>query len=344
MRFILKPCCTTQIAVILILSVCTSLAGLQAQSCTPIENFHTSFYNIHRAVYEWAPAQDAKSYLLDVDINGKPYKQYDVPGGANKFVVEFEPALQNYDHVEARIIKYCTGGGIVRSSADFIIITDGIVYINGEPQQGEPKTVERVSAVDDNLVPATHVCGLCDPEYFHLTSGFYGPFGIYTSTLATPIENLRFLKDDLCNCLDAAIAAGILNPHGGPGPNHGGTPFTCNILPYLVESPDCTPKREAKNEGRSDKAEPADDLPLEIIPNPASGWAQITYTLQQETNTVLVVYDLAGRPVNRLVDHARQTPGEYRLPLDVSALTPGFYFCRLEAGGLRQIRTLVVVH
>ncbi|MCC6279267.1 MAG: T9SS type A sorting domain-containing protein [Saprospiraceae bacterium] len=311
-----------------------------AQSCPPVQNFGFLYYDIYQADYEWDYAADAKYYILRVEINGKAYKTYELPGQATKTSVPFDPKLVNYDLVSAKLTKVCSSGGNITESADFVIITDGIVYLDGGTHGNEPRVVEPVVAVNDNLVPVNQICGLCDPGFFRLENGFYAPYGIYSSAYAYPIENLRFRKDDLCNCLDAAISAGVLAPSGGPGPNYSGAPFNCKIDAYIFEEKDCT-REEKPGERSIAAADPTADL-LEVIPNPITGTARIQYNLRQETNTSLTLIDLTGRAAKQLLINKTETAGEHQVDFDVFDLEPGLYFCRLQAGELVQTQKIII--
>ena len=321
-------------------SALTLPTSLAAQSCPPVQNFGFLYYNIYQADYEWNYAADAKYYVLRIEINGKAYKTYEYPGQTTKASVSFDPKLVNYDRVSAKLTKVCSSGGSVAESADFVIITDGIVYLDGSPQGNEPRVVEPVVTVNDNLVPADQICGLCDPGFFRLENGFYAPYGIYSSAYAYPIENLRFRKEDLCGCLDAAITAGLLAPGGGPGPNYAGQPFNCKIDAYIFEEKDCT--RKGKAGERSPAApDPAADI-LEVIPNPITGTAQIQYHLTQETNTSITLFDLTGRAAKQLLNNKTETAGEHQIDFDVFDLEPGLYFCRLQAGEHSRTQKIII--
>ncbi len=65
------------------------------------------------------------------------------------------------------------------------------------------------------------------------------------------------------------------------------------------------------------------------------------------THVGLVVYDLAGRHVKTLVDGMKE-PGWYEIRWDGrnrrgDRVASGVYFCRLEAGGSKASRKVVVL-
>jgi|GEM_PF-2535008 len=64
-------------------------------------------------------------------------------------------------------------------------------------------------------------------------------------------------------------------------------------------------------------------------PNPAHTSIQIGYSLIEQGRTTLVIYDVLGQEVLRLVD-ADLTPGTYTVKADVSTLPPGAYIYSLR--------------
>ena len=76
-------------------------------------------------------------------------------------------------------------------------------------------------------------------------------------------------------------------------------------------------------------------------PNPFHGQTVLPFTLAREAHVRLVVYDLLGRVVERVVDEPL-TAGRYDLEYDGSYLAPGVYVYRIEIGAFRATRSMVV--
>jgi hypothetical protein len=76
-------------------------------------------------------------------------------------------------------------------------------------------------------------------------------------------------------------------------------------------------------------------------PNPVRTTSRVELTLPQRTRVRLSVVDVQGRVVCRLADGPRDA-GRSTFLLDASALRPGLYFVRLDAGRARVSRRLVV--
>lgn len=77
-------------------------------------------------------------------------------------------------------------------------------------------------------------------------------------------------------------------------------------------------------------------------PNPFNAGTIITYTLSDEQNTRIAIYDLLGREVARPVN-AVQGPGVYQLRFDASGLASGVYLSVLTAGDRRLARKMLLL-
>lgn len=319
----------------------TASLQVQAQNCSEINSFEVPQYDPFFAKYAWSNEGDASYYTIQIEINNQPFLFSEFPAGSTDFEVQFSPNLKHNDHVEAQLVKYCTSGNKTIAYADFIVITDAIVYLIGDPKNGGTIKVEPVEALKDNLDPAEEICGLCAPEYFRLTSGFYAPMGIAVSTGSTlPIEQVRFDKSELCGCLKDAISAGVLNPDGGPGPQYNGAPFACNLTPYAFEKVDC----ERKSEGRSAKkySNVVSDN-FSITPNPITHDATINFSLSTASLTQITIYDLLGNPVKTILPYTSVAPGDHQMELSREDLPAGVYYCSLRASDqVKTIKLLVI--
>jgi len=78
-----------------------------------------------------------------------------------------------------------------------------------------------------------------------------------------------------------------------------------------------------------------------LFPNPVQGRAQLSFRLEQRSRVSCVVYDAAGKRAAVLLD-GTQDQGDHVLSWDASRLSPGVYFCELEAGAAsRSVRFVV---
>lgn len=315
-------------------------AQLAGQTCMPLQNFEVTQYSHSDAQYRWDFSEDALSYSLSVEINKQLYLKMDLPGSAQTAEIKFSPLLKHNDHVHALLTKNCVGGGVKSATFDFIIIDDIIVYLTGSTQPGELRLVEPVTTILDNLIPSSSLCGVCEADFFRLESGFYAPYGIAVDSAIGPIEQLRFLKSELCGCIDNAISSGILSETGGPGQQYNGTPLICRITPYAFDRQDCSKRTEERHAFHEDVL--LNTLYLQAVPNPVARFAQIRYRLPKESDALLTIHDVTGRLVQTVLNHVHSPAGDYQVELDAGTLAPGFYYCRLQAAGQAQTVVLVV--
>jgi hypothetical protein len=84
----------------------------------------------------------------------------------------------------------------------------------------------------------------------------------------------------------------------------------------------------------SDKYE-ANILPTELAlqqnyPNPFNPATKISFDLPQDSRVNLIVYDLLGREVSRLVNNEFKVAGKYTYDFNGASLSSGVYFYTIE--------------
>lgn len=77
-------------------------------------------------------------------------------------------------------------------------------------------------------------------------------------------------------------------------------------------------------------------------PNPFNPITLIQFTLSEPENVRLVVYDVMGREVTRLVD-APMEAGEHKVRFDGTGLSSGIYIYRIQAGDFVQSRRMTFI-
>ena len=77
------------------------------------------------------------------------------------------------------------------------------------------------------------------------------------------------------------------------------------------------------------------------FPNPFSKLTQIRYALKQAAHVTLIVYNLKGQEVLRLVE-TKQGPGYYSVTMDGSSLSSGMYIFRVRADNFIQQRKMLL--
>ena len=81
---------------------------------------------------------------------------------------------------------------------------------------------------------------------------------------------------------------------------------------------------------------------LSAYPNPFNQRTDIRYQLQAASHVKLAVYDITGREVASLVN-GHLSAGRHEFAFDATELASGVYFAMLEAGGVKQVRKLLLV-
>ena len=77
-------------------------------------------------------------------------------------------------------------------------------------------------------------------------------------------------------------------------------------------------------------------------PNPFNPVTQIEFSLPARSEVLLVIYNLRGQEVARLID-GEQVAGFHSVTWDASNVSSGIYFYRLQAGDFVQTRKMVLL-
>lgn len=87
---------------------------------------------------------------------------------------------------------------------------------------------------------------------------------------------------------------------------------------------------------------PVGDFLYQNYPNPFNPSTQIVYTLKQESNVILSIYNMIGEKVAELVN-TFQRPGKYSVNFNGNGLTSGFYFYQLKTPTFIQSRKMLLL-
>lgn len=90
----------------------------------------------------------------------------------------------------------------------------------------------------------------------------------------------------------------------------------------------------------TDAAVPAEVTLLPNYPNPFNPSTNIRFSLPQQTQVSLKIFNMLGEEVATLVNEVRAA-GTHTVTFNASRLTSGVYFSVLQAGEVRQVRRLV---
>jgi hypothetical protein len=87
---------------------------------------------------------------------------------------------------------------------------------------------------------------------------------------------------------------------------------------------------------------PAGVLNLAITPNPLRGTGRVSFELANDAGVRVTLLDAQGRECARLAD-GQHRAGRVELALETHRLEPGLYWCRVQAAGRSEIRTVVIL-
>lgn len=82
---------------------------------------------------------------------------------------------------------------------------------------------------------------------------------------------------------------------------------------------------------------------LQNYPNPFNPSTTITYSIPEQSDVELKVFDILGREVTTLVNMEQQTAGEYKVPFNASTLSSGVYIYSIRAGNFRSSKKLMLL-
>jgi len=99
---------------------------------------------------------------------------------------------------------------------------------------------------------------------------------------------------------------------------------------------------KGKGKGRAKLALPGTYALLQNTPNPFNPITEIRYQLPEASEVRIVIYDLLGREVRRLVDG--NVEAGYRSAVwDAKEVASGIYLVRMEAGDFVAVRKMMVL-
>lgn len=86
----------------------------------------------------------------------------------------------------------------------------------------------------------------------------------------------------------------------------------------------------------------ASNLNINVFPNPASNYIQVSYALKN-TNTVAInLYDLTGKLISNLQQQAVQSASKYNTIFDINTFSNGVYVVAISAGKETQACKIII--
>ncbi len=78
-------------------------------------------------------------------------------------------------------------------------------------------------------------------------------------------------------------------------------------------------------------------------PNPFNPTTKITYNIPRDSKVKLIVYDILGREITRLINDELKLAGSYTIEFNGANLSSGVYFYRLESGDYSECKKMVLI-
>lgn len=122
------------------------------------------------------------------------------------------------------------------------------------------------------------------------------------------------------------------------------------ILEYIITNHTADSRPLNRKENYLQKSKP-DISPLNFelkqnYPNPFNSETKILYQLPENSIVTLVIYDILGREVKKIINSENKIAGSYIINLNTDALSSGVYFYKLTASGKKiysEIKKMVVI-
>jgi photosystem II stability/assembly factor-like uncharacterized protein len=91
-----------------------------------------------------------------------------------------------------------------------------------------------------------------------------------------------------------------------------------------------------------------DGVPTEFaleqnFPNPLNPATTIAFSIKEESNVSLIVYDALGREVIALINSEQKVAGKYNITFDATNLPSGIYIYKLTAGSFVDVKKMVLM-
>jgi hypothetical protein len=117
------------------------------------------------------------------------------------------------------------------------------------------------------------------------------------------------------------------------------------IIPVDCEAPPVTSRSAGNQQNQSAVAEPVKEhLRYSLAqnrPNPASGSCVIEYSIPEDNQVVLRLFDMNGNLI-QVLENKFRSAGKYQVHLNTSRFRSGAYYYRMESGTFRDTKKLIV--
>jgi hypothetical protein len=120
----------------------------------------------------------------------------------------------------------------------------------------------------------------------------------------------------------------------------------CSVMLDMVVEQDlseCMFARRSQAAGGVEKKENS-KADWNVYPNPARGNATVSFTAKENGNLTVKIYSAGLANEKAMISRMVNAGQSYQLPLDVSKMANGIYFCVMSLNGKQYTKKIVVVN
>lgn len=305
------------------------------------------------AVSDWAALLDGRATGVFPE-NDRVYVSgpfYHVGGVARTTIVALDPATATLLPWAPEFTAGCSALVEVLVRSGSTIYLGGTFYGVGGADRIDAAAVDAATAAvlpwDPQVdVGDSYVCNFPHVKALAMSGREVWVGGTFTSTRGQAVPYLAVVDDAVgeladfrprCNgAVEALLASGDTMFVAGAFQQIGGQPQS-GIAAFVLRTP-------ASRGGAVPVFSRAGRLSMApVVPNPVASQAMLRFTLPTTSVVDLAVYDIQGRLAAGLIAGQTLVAGPHEVALSTEAWRPGFYFCRLSAGGESRIQKVLVV-
>ena len=250
--------------------------------------------------------------------------------GGGIYCYQSNPAIEN-----------CTING---NTALGIISEGGGIYCGYSSPTGVNNIIWANSAPTGSQIYISGTTSSFACTYSDIQGGFVGYGNIDYDPLFVDPSNGDFHLQSASPCIDAGNPASQYNdPEDPANPGFALYPAMGTIVNDMgVYGGQGALGWVGVSEKPAIKKYPESYTLFQNYPNPFNPETNLSFDLPQSGNVSLIIYDIQGREVARLID-SFQSAGIYQRTFDASELSSGVYFACLKAEGFSQTRKLLLI-
>ncbi len=80
-----------------------------------------------------------------------------------------------------------------------------------------------------------------------------------------------------------------------------------------------------------------------LYPNPSHGAVSIGFTLSEPSDVTMRIFDAAGQQAGKVYSWADLGTGKHEITIDLTGISSGIYFCRMETNRNTLTKKLVIL-